>query len=185
MPVQADNAAHTWLPCGYDPTVFTPSPIAYDARAYDVAMIGVMYPERRRLVDLLRGNGYRVYAGAGLVGKNAAAVYQNARISLCSSAAGDIAQRIFETAACGCVILTDPLRDLLDDETNTRLGFSGFSFYWNEDELLARVKDFIRDELPLAREASALMPTMASSHTWDNRAIRIMEWVSNDTASIR
>jgi hypothetical protein len=185
MPVQADQAAHTWLPCGYDPTVFTPSPIDYDDRAYDVAMIGVMYPERRRLVNLLRDNGYKVYAGAGLVGANAAAVYQNARMSLCNSAAGDIAQRIFETAACGCLVLTDPLRDLLNDETNARLGFKGFAVYWSDKELLSYVHDFLNDERPLARQAVAMMPSVVAGQTWDDRATRIMEWVSNDAKAIR
>lgn len=176
MPVDENNPKHTWLPCGYDPTVFKASPIAYDDRAYDVALIGILYPERRRLVNLLRENGYRVYAGSGLVGEDVAAVYQNARISLCSSAAGDVAQRIFETAACGCLILTDPLRDLVAKETNERLSFQGFSMYWNDDELLARMRDFTRDELPLAREAVELMPTMAAAHTWDRRAQAIEEW---------
>ena len=36
----------TWLPCGYDPAVFRPSPIPWAARAYDIAHIGVLYNTR-------------------------------------------------------------------------------------------------------------------------------------------
>jgi len=48
-----DPTDTTWLPCAFDPTVFTPSPIAWDERKYDVAMVGVMYPHRQQLIDYL------------------------------------------------------------------------------------------------------------------------------------
>src|SRR5690606_39099761 len=48
--VQQYNEAVTWLPCAYDLTLHTPSPIPYSRREYDVALVGVMYPQRAALV---------------------------------------------------------------------------------------------------------------------------------------
>lgn len=101
----------TWLPCAYDPTIFTPSPIPYAEREWDVCMIGVMYPQRWALVNALKAAGLKVYAGTGLLFEDYAAAYHNARISLCVSAAGDVAQRVFETAAMGCLVVSDECAD--------------------------------------------------------------------------
>ena len=123
MPVDENNPKHVWLPCAYDPLMCTPSPIPMAQRTYDVAMVGVNYAARDEIVKALRAAGLSVFAGMGLLYDDYAAIYHDARISLCVSAAGDVAMRIFETAAMGCAILSGPCTDF------SRLGFARNTHY--------------------------------------------------------
>lgn len=177
QPIEESESA-SWLPCGYDPTVFRPSPIPWDEREYDFCLVGVMYPERQRRVKLLRNAGYKVFAATGLLYSDYEAAYHNSRISLCVSAAGDVAMRVFETAACGCLILTDPLHDLMDEYTNQRLGLSGFAIYHDDRELLIQAEALLGDEKHVAQGGVASMLFHIQRHTWDERARTILKWLN-------
>lgn len=186
-----------WLPCGYDGGIFTPSPLAYEDRHYDIAMIGVLYPQRVALLNALADAGLKVLAGTGWVYDQYAAAYHNARISLCMSANGDLAQRVFETAALGCAILTDRVADLMDAETNKALGLQGFVTYDGVEECVAQARHLLEtepleqvpivdgDEIVMQLAGGAGMGAFAARqmcesvtgvHTWDRRAERIVEW---------
>lgn len=177
QPIEESESA-SWLPCGYDPTVFRPSPIPWDEREYDFCLVGVMYPERQRRVNLLRNAGYKVFAATGLLYSDYEAAYHNSRISLCVSAAGDVAMRVFETAACGCLILTDPLHDLMDEYTNQRLGLSGFAIYHDDRELLIQAEALLGEEKHVAQGGVASMLFHIQRHTWDERARTILKWLN-------
>lgn len=179
QPIEAVENA-TWLPCAFDPTLFRPSPIAWRDREYDFCLVGVPYPERVRRAKMLQKAGYSVFFETGLLYQAYAEAYQNARISLCVSAAGDVAQRIFETAACGCLILSDPLLDLIDPKTNQQLGLSGFAFYHNDDELLIQAKALLGDEQQVALGGIASMLYSVRPHTWDARASTILKWLREE-----
>jgi hypothetical protein len=159
----------TWLPCGYDPTLFTPSPIPYTEREYDVCMIGVMYPERWRLVNELKAAGLKVLAGTGLIYEAYRDAYHNSRISLCQSINGDVAQRVFETAAMGCVVMSDKCPDF---DTLTPNGI------WLIDKdvpFVEQVRGILADPVK-AQEQIALSMEWAKPHTWDARAQVIIDW---------
>lgn len=143
QPVTYDD--ETWLPCATDPIAFPPSPIAWNDREYDFCCIGVMYPDRARRVQLLKDAGYKVFAATGLVYDEYRDAYQNSRIALCSSVAGDLAQRFFEGAGMGCLVLTDLLDDLVDPETRGKLGVAGFACYNNDKELLFWANELLRN----------------------------------------
>lgn len=174
----------TWLPCGYDGDAFRPSDIPYTQREYDVCMLGVMYPKRLELVEALTEAGLKVYTGTGQVYEEYAKAYQNSRISLCNSAAGDVSQRVFETAAMGCAVLTDPLLDLSDAETNKALGLAGFFVYWSVDECVRQAQEIIRGEPPVMAGILQLQAIVRSAHTWDMRADVVMEWVRRNVAVV-
>lgn len=170
-PVQAVRQAdETWLPCAYDPAKHTPSPLPYAERVYDVAMIGVMYPERVKLIHELRAAGFKVLAGTGLVHEDYCDAYQNARISLCMSIAGDVAQRVFETAAMGCVVMSDLARDL------NRLKPDGFWIYDPRD-VVAGVRAILSDPAN-AQVNIALSMDWVRAHTWDARCQQIINVVT-------
>lgn len=162
-----------YLPCAFDPAVFAPSRVPWDARPYDVAMLGVMYPARRQAVAELQAAGLKVLWGTGLVYASCAAAYQHARISLCLSSNGDVGQRVYETAACGCVVMTDACADFR---------------HLTPDGLWT-----IEPDRPLAEQARAILadPVTALTHvarslywvaaeTWDARAKVILNWFDND-----
>lgn len=200
-PVDPNRADHTWLPCGYDPTVFTLSPIPWENREFDICLVGVLYPRRQTLVDLMREAGLKVFAATGLLYDEYRAAYQNSRISLCVSAAGDVAQRIFETAAMGCAILTDPLLDIMDEKTANDLGFKGYATYWSDAEAVTIAKTMLlgepafqvaqhtTDMMPKAKDAPMIPMGLASAvgmaasvkaHTWDARAQTIVDWFERE-----
>lgn len=191
----------TWLPCAADLTVFKPSPQfekarteeelaeEYNSREYDICCIGVMYPRRVRLIERLKAEGFKVFAATGLVYEEYTKAYQNARISLCVSAAGDIAQRVFETAAIGCTVLTDVLNDLLSPEdiqerglkgpldTNAQLGLSGFAVYNNDDECVTQARALLGENLNMAiGGALTLQKIVRERHSWDDRCKVVVGW---------
>lgn len=196
QPVIQDD--ETWLPVGYDPVLFTPSPIPWHEREYDVACLGVMYPRRKEIVKALIDAGLKVAWGSGLVYEAYRDVYHNSRISLCVSAVGDLAQRVFETAAMGCAILTDPLHDLMHNDTGEALGLAGFAVYGNTEQAVAIAKELLQDpprglvnnaapedvlfavggapDVTMGEFGARLMQQAAKQHMWDARAKTIVEW---------
>lgn len=165
MDMSADDV--TWLPCGYDPVAFTPSPIPFAERAFDVALVGVMYIERIQIMDKMREAGLKVAQYTGLLYDEYASVYHNSKIALNVSAKGDLNQRIFETSALGCIVLTDECKDL-DDITDR--SFTAVMIYKSPSDAIKKAKVLVKLE-PLAHDTAWL-----KSHTWDERATVIIKW---------
>lgn len=163
----------TWLPCGYDPTWFTPGP-PLAQRPNDAAMIGWMYDRRAELIYGLRERAphLRIVYGLGAVYEHYRAAYHGAILSLCQSFYGDVAQRIYETAAMGCMILTDPLHDAdavgLIDGVNCRV-------YESVDHCAAIIRE-LQNDLSQAQQIAAAGQAWAMPHTWDARAQVIIDW---------
>lgn len=162
----------TWLPCGYDPVAFTPGK-PWAERSYDAALIGVLYgPRAEWLYGLLEGTRARIAYGTGVIYDGYAAVYQDARISLVRSAAQDVAQRVWETAAMGCLVVMDWCPDaaalgLVDGENCL--------IYTAPQEAVDRVRWALAhpDE---AEAIAAAGQAWAAPGTWDARLQVIVEW---------
>lgn len=163
------GADMTHLPCAYDPIAFTPSPIPFADRKYDVCCLGVLYPKRVELVDAMRKAGLKVLAGTGLVYEAYRDAHHNSRIALCSSVAGDVAQRVFESAALGSVVLTDDCPDfkLLEPD-----GLAYYTSVQGAVEMATRLvhePDFA--QICIERSRAWVM-----GNSWDARAQVIVEW---------
>ena len=163
----------TWLPCAYDPMLFTSSPIPYAEREFDVCMIGVMYPRRWQLVNELRAAGLKVLAGTGLLFEDYRDAYHNARISLCVSAAGDVAQRVFETAAMGCAVASDYCPD--------------FKLLKPEGIFIKQMDGLVEEVIKMSRAsgvdgAAEFSKAWVRPHTWDARAQTIIDWLQKRQA---
>jgi glycosyl transferase family 1 len=162
----------TWLPCAYDPVFFTPSPIPWSERKFDATLLGVMYPQRIELVEGLRAAGINVFTGLGAVYEEYRDIYHQTRISLCCSAARDVGQRVFETAAMRCLILTDPCPDL------PHLKADGIVLF---NDIATAVKS-VRQILANPRIAESAIDrsyAWVKPHTWDARAREIVNWYEN------
>jgi hypothetical protein len=174
LPVDDSRGDMTWLPCAYDSEYFTPSPIPMADREYDVCMVGVGYGRRVEIVNAMQAAGLKVFAGTGLLYEDYRDAYHNSRISLCVSAAGDVAQRVFETAAMGCVLLSDPLTD------SKRLATPTFPFkhggYPTEAEMFVNAAKFY---LSCGNEwltsVAEVTKEWAQPHTWDARAQVVLD----------
>jgi hypothetical protein len=193
-PVDPTRKDHTWLPCATDTKLFTPSPIAWADREYDICMVGVMYPRRVEVLNALKDAGFKVFAVTGLLYDEYRAAYHNSRISLCVSAAGDVAQRIFETGGMGCAILTDPLLDFGDEMTNKALHLFGRATYTTPQEAVNLARELLGHQ-PQAFQIDAIMPIENSAlgeqaareiqrnclpHTWEARAQVIVNWFERE-----
>lgn len=167
----------TWLPCAYDPIHFTPSPVPYGERKYDVALLGVMYPERLELVDALQKAGLSVLWGTGLVYDSYREAHHQARVSLCHNIAGDLNQRVFECGAMRTtVVINEPCHDLQNEGTNNALALSGFVLYQTMQEAVDVCKELARDDQALGEKGADSMARTCLPHTWDARAQTILDW---------
>lgn len=173
-----DDDNVTWLPCGYDPTLHTPG-LPYAERSIDVAMLAVPYGPRQSLtyaiLEAIKPINFRyglaIYEGY-------ASTYQNAKISLVRSAAGDVAQRVFETAATGCLVVMDSCHDagilgLIHDKNCL--------MYDNNERAIKHIANALREPEGAARVAAAGQ-AWALEHTWDARAQTIIEHMSREGA---
>ena len=159
-----------WLPCAYDPIHFTPSPIAWEDREFDVCLVGWISPRRAEVATALIDAGYKVKVVTGLLYEEFAAAYHNARISLCVSVAGDLAQRIFETSALHCTILSDTCVDF------ERVGFRPWEHYVpfeTVQEAVLMTKKILA-EPKLAKEIADNALAWVQPHTWDARGENIL-----------
>lgn len=166
-----EDCGDVWLPCAYDDAAFTPSPLAMHERTYDVAVVGVPYERRVKLIAAMAAAGLKVYANTGLLYDEYRDAYHNARISLCVSACGDVAQRIFETASMGCMLLTDYCADF------DRLDFHQYGqgmIYESDEEAVRMAKMAIGSPKELKRIASEGQ-AWARPHTWTARAQTILD----------
>lgn len=180
----------TWLPCAADSKLFTPSPIQWEKREYDACLVGVMYPRRVEVVQALRDVGLKVFTATGLVYEEYRNAYWNSRISLCVSAAGDVAQRIFETGRMGCAVMTDPLRDLNDRDCARALGLSGYTVYTNPKEAANIALDLLNTSekylhigqnavdlsVPPGKHGAMAMAQACQHHIWEKRAQVVVDW---------
>lgn len=197
-PVDSTRTDHTWLPCATDTKLFTPSPIAWADREYDVCMVGVMYPRRIEVINALKDDGFKVFAATGLLYDEYRAAYHNSRISLCVSAAGDVAQRIFETGGMGCAILTDPLLDFADEMTNKALHLFGRATYTTPKEAVNIARELLGHQ-PQAFQIDAILPIESGAlgeqaaqqmqkncipHTWESRAQVIVNWFEREYGKV-
>jgi spore maturation protein CgeB len=159
-----------WLPCAYDPVWFHDDA---QPRVTDVCMVGVMYPERKEIIEAMMRIGLSVCAGTGAIYEEYNALYNTAKIALIKSACGDLAQRFFENMAQGCCVLTDYTPDM------TKLGFRAYEDYWlyNGPDEAAQAAKWLVESGEWQRIA-ANGKEKVQDHTWDNRAkqlLRVME----------
>lgn len=161
----------SWLPCAYDPAYFTPGK-PWAEREHNAAMLAVQYPPRAELLaHLLDGTRHGIQYGLAIYDQYAA-IYQNAKISLVVSAAHDVAQRVWETAAMGCLVLMDDCPDCealgLVDGVNCLMYHSFEEAVVQYDWALAHPDD--------AAEIATKGQAWATPGTWDARAQVIIEW---------
>lgn len=159
----------TYLPCAYDPQWHTPSPIPWQERQYDVAVLGMMYPQRIAAVKELQAAGLKVVWGCGAVYETYRDLHHQSRIALNLSFNGDVGQRVFETAAMGCLVMSDPCSDY------ELLKPNGFWLLEEGKSITEQVQSVLAQP-DVANEMIARSLAWVNAHTWDNRAERIVEW---------
>lgn len=158
----------TWLPCATS-TSYKRSAIPWGERKFDVALVGMPYPHRVRAIEALQRENITVFAAVGLFADDFALAYHNARIALSISAKGDLAQRVFETAALGNVVLSDDVEDL------KKIGRGPVFTFSDERDMVEKAKSLLEMSTETAEDHIGHSVAWASAHTWEERVKRILE----------
>jgi len=98
-----------WLPYAYDPIWHKWMDLP---KTIDVALLGMPYVQRAKLVDALRAKGISVRYELGVCYDDARDVYNSARIGLNWSSLLDLNARVFEVSAMSCVPVLNHVPDL-------------------------------------------------------------------------
>jgi glycosyltransferase involved in cell wall biosynthesis len=166
------NAHH--LPCAHDPAhqyVIDESM----PRPHDVAMIGVAYDSRIKLVNYLKKNGINVLAMTGAIYGDYNLIYNQSKIALVSSVNGDLPMRVFENMAQGCLVVTDRQKDLAACGFVENVHYLGYS---HADECLNKIMwALTRWNSPEIRKMIDASREAVKAHTWETRAKTILETV--------
>lgn len=162
---------YTWLPCATDDYLFPMSPIPWGAREYDVACIGVMYPNRWEVVYALRDAGLKVAVGTGAIYREYRHAYQNSRIALVQSIKRDLSIRVFEGLGMGCAVLAHDMPDL------HKLDADPVTTYETPEEAVQRAIELIGMEPKVVQKSVEKSSDWAlRNHTWLHRAETILAW---------
>lgn len=157
-----------WCPPGYDPACHIDWQLA--DRPVDIGLMAAPYQERLDMVAAFRAAGLNVTAGIGLVWDDYAQFYNNVKIALVKSVAGDLTQRFLECMAMGCCVLADRMPDA------DALGFLPdvhYVRYENTEQAIGQAMTLLQsgDWKKLAENGKQAV----QSHTWDSRAAKMIE----------
>lgn len=174
MRIGEDNVH--WLPCCYDPELHVNTK-PYTERMYHAVLLGVIYPERQILIDAI-GTEFRILAGTGPVLQEYAEAHNQALVSVCHSAQGDVGQRIFESMAMGCIVLSDPCNDF------EALGLeAGVHYlpYSTPDEAMQQLRELVQAPEERVQQLIAAGQEWVKGHTWDARAEEVLRVVFDES----
>lgn len=134
-------------------------------RDIDVALIGQLFPERKRALDEIakrhRVNEQRYYRQDEIP-----AVYSRARIVLNIPLQDDLNQRFFEALMCGALLVTR--REVNGQDELFREG-EHYVAYTDHADLLATLDRYLADEPARARIAAAGHAEALAGHTLERR----------------
>lgn len=165
-----------WLPYAYDPEAHRP-PTAEEApdKEYDVILMGLLYDQRKHLIEALRAEGLNVYYNLGPIFDEARELYWKSRVAINWSSRDDLNARTFELLALGIPSVQNVVPD-------TRTIFPRFSPFLEFSDVQGAVRETKRLLDAEASEQSLLYETMSVtgtdavvSHTWDARVQQILE----------
>jgi len=173
IPHDADT---TWLPVGYDTEWHAPSPVPWQYRNFDAALIGETYINRARVLEACARAGLKVTAGMAYA-DHYAPIYHQTRVALNWAGVEDLSMRIFEGIAMGCIVVTNPLSDLVPLMKEP-------DFPHEQLIIVDRVEDF-----PEAVRAASEGPAPAfdrrwiKRQRWEDRLAVMVEWARQAAAA--
>jgi spore maturation protein CgeB len=141
-------------------------------KEYDASLIGLHYEQRDRLVNRLRGEGFRVLYELGLVYDEYREKNNSATVGLNWSSKMDINARMFEAMAMKQVLLTNRLPHMEE------LGFEEGRNYLGFDTVEEAVKQmqWVRDNPELSKSIALCGHQMVhANHTYEKRVETIFE----------
>jgi hypothetical protein len=169
---------------GHDQVYWLPLAAAGDAhkdhalpRIYDIGFAGNIdrahqHTPRARRIALLREKFSLNPEMSGLSPEQVGRVYSQSKLVFNTSIAGDATMRLFEGAACGAAVLTDPIAP--ENGAADLFGDDEIAVYRDDAELLARADQLLRDDALCERIARAGQTRVLSQHLYSHRAAQML-----------
>lgn len=156
-----------YLPYAYDPTMhfYEEQPIQYEG-----CLIGLQYPHRMQMVELLRKMGMRIYFDTGKVFDEYRKIYCSSKIALNWSTLLDLPARFWEALGMGLPLVSNNVPDIANFFVEGEHYF-GFN---NLQEAAQQFMRFIVDP-DKAREVAEAGHRKVEWHTYDQRVNQILE----------
>jgi glycogen(starch) synthase len=104
----------SWLPLACDPDVHRKREVEPDLDVVFVGNVRPCHARRRALLDRLAKN-FRVHEIQGAYRDDMARFFSRARVVFNCSLAGDLNMRVFEALSCGSLLVTDRIKNGLED----------------------------------------------------------------------
>lgn len=155
-----------YLPYAFDPVWHSPE---NQPPNYDVALIGLHYDQRDKLVNALRGHGVSVYYDLGPCFDEARALYNQAPIGLNWSSLQDLTARVFELLGMNRLAVVNRVPDL-DKFFEDGKDLVGFDSLGEAVEKVLYYKDHPDEARAIADEGHLKV----QDHTWDARVDEIL-----------
>lgn len=166
----AGIAPASWLPLACDPDLHRKHQVS---KRYDVSFVGSLASGRREeLLELIQ----REYANS-FVGQRyfdeMTRTYSESRLVFNCSVLNDLNMRVFEALGCGSLLITNDLSENGQDE----LFQDGvhLATYRTAEELLDKMKFYLKHDLLRERIAEAGMAEVKARHTYVDRMRTILE----------
>jgi 2-polyprenyl-3-methyl-5-hydroxy-6-metoxy-1,4-benzoquinol methylase len=154
-----------YIPYGYDPEVHYMEPVK---KVYDVACIGFQFAARAELGSSLAKLGLRVRFENGPVFDEYRKILNQSWICFNLSAADDLNMRVFETLACGTLLVSNVTTDM------ARFFREGVDYvsYRTPDEAIEKILYYLdnKDELAAIAESGH---RAVQGHTYARRLLQI------------
>jgi len=163
----------TWLPLACDPAVHCKLDVP---KQFDMSFVGNALPGKRtELLALIRQHYGNTFIGRRY-GLEMAETYSASRIVFNRSVGNDVNMRVFETLACGSLLLTNDLADNGQDE----LFLDGvhLATYRDPEELLDKIAYYLKREEVRERIASAGCEEVLAKHTYEHRMEQLLRAVT-------
>lgn len=164
-----------WLPLACDPTT-TNDQLKVDDPIYDIGFVGNVPPgsERERLLNMMAThfqiNDYHQYYPP----EEISSIYANSKIVFNHSILNDINMRVFESMACGSMLVAQHLNNGLED-----LFTDGEQLitYRTDEELVKKITYYLENEEEREKIAAAGLEAVINFHTYDHRCQTIINTI--------
>jgi len=177
--LKIDGIHHVfWLPLGIAPEIY--SKIKCSKKIYDISYVGGMSknhnPERMALIDSIkqRFKNYRFFFGVADP-EEMIRIYSQSWIVFNKSINNDINMRVFEGAASGALVFTDPI---IENGWKELFQNAPFIIYNNGENLLNQLESYLNNKEKIQNKSSKLLKLLWEKHTYDKRVKSMLNLLS-------
>lgn len=167
-----------WLPLACDPEVHRPHALQ---RTRDVCFVGRNTSgTRRKLLSLILNQFPNSFVGERYF-EDFATTYSESKIGFNCSVKNDVNMRVFETLACGPLLVTNDLADNGQEELFT--SDKHLVTYREPEEMLEKIRFYLRHEEVRQAIAQSGQIEATTRHTYRHRMISLLESIERSKST--